>query len=95
MDAFEMFRSQPAAFDLVITDMTMPRMTGDTFALRLMEIRPELPVFICTGFSHIIDEEKAKSIGIMEYLTKPIRKAHLAKITRSALDEAKEKNKPK
>ncbi|MCP4150863.1 MAG: response regulator [bacterium] len=89
MDALELFRSQPENFDLVITDMTMPLMTGDTFAQQLMQITPEIPVFICTGFSHKIDEVKAKNLGIKRFIQKPVGSTELAISIREVLDEGK------
>ena len=61
--ALELFQSKPDAFDLVITDMTMRQMTGDRLAAKLMEVRSDIPVIICTGYSPLIDEEKAKEMG--------------------------------
>jgi len=87
VDALELFRQDPAGFDLVITDMTMPHMTGDVLARELTRIRPDLPVILCTGFSHSISEEKAKAFGIREYLMKPLMRQELARIVRNVLDE--------
>ena len=70
--ALETFRNSPEAFDLVITDMTMPKMTGDKLALELLRLKPGLPIILCTGFSERINEEAAKAIGIREYVMKPI-----------------------
>lgn len=70
--ALETFRNDPEAFDLVITDMTMPKMTGDKLALELLRLKPGLPIILCTGFSERINEEAAKAIGIREYVMKPI-----------------------
>lgn len=61
LSAVELFKSDPAHFDLVITDMAMPKMTGDTLARRLIDIRPDIPVIICTGYSALIDADKAKN----------------------------------
>jgi|GEM_PF-400590 len=71
-DALDRFRRKPDAYDLVITDMTMPRMTGITLAENLKKIRPDIPVIICTGHSSLIDAEKAMALGIDGYLTKPL-----------------------
>jgi len=62
-EAFELFRSKPDNFDLILSDKTMPQMTGDKLAQRLMEIRPDIPIIISTGFSLKMDEDKAKEIG--------------------------------
>ena len=70
-DALQRFREQPERFDLVITDMTMPKMTGDQLVREILTIRPGMPVILCTGFSEIINKDKAKSMGIREYIVKP------------------------
>ena len=86
-DALERFRPNPDHFDLVITDMTMPQMTGVMLAEGLMQIRPDIPVIICTGYSSLIDEEKAKDLGIAAYVMKPIIMTEIAKIIRAVLDK--------
>jgi PAS domain S-box-containing protein len=86
MEALELFRSQPDAFDLIITDQTMPELTGEKLAEKLMEIRPDIPVIICTGYSNKIDAEKANLIGISAFIMKPIDKTELAKTIRQVLD---------
>lgn len=87
IEALELFRANPNRFDLVIADMTMPRMTGDQLMKEILKIRPEIPTIICTGFSEKIDEEKAKEIGIRKYIEKPINKQDLANLVRKVLDE--------
>ena len=72
---------------MVITDMTMPNMTGDELAKKLMAIRSDIPVILCTGFSARITEEKAKSIGIRELVSKPILRRDIAEAIRKVLDE--------
>jgi len=89
VEALELFQLKPSKFDLVITDMTMPQMTGVTLSKKLMDIRPDIPVIICTGHSSLINEEKAEEQGIAAYVTKPTAMSDLAKIIRKALDEAK------
>ncbi len=71
-EALETFRSQPDTFDLVITDMTMPKMTGEILAKELMSIRSDIPVIICTGYNEPVIEEKASAIGIKAFLIKPL-----------------------
>ncbi len=88
VDALEAFRSNPTAFDLVITDMNMPDVTGDRLAEEMISIRPDLPVILCTGFSERIDPEQAKAMGIRGFLMKPVIKADMAKMIRTVLDEA-------
>jgi PAS domain S-box-containing protein len=90
--AWELFVQQPDAFDLVITDMAMPNMTGIELAKKILEQRPEIPVILCTGFSEMINEEKAKSLGIKAYLMKPVLKSKLAASVRQAFGEVQEQN---
>ncbi|MFN2127739.1 MAG: response regulator, partial [Anaerolineales bacterium] len=86
IEALELFQLKPAKFDLVITDMTMPQMTGVNLAEKLMEIRKDIPVIVCTGHSSLINEEKAKELGIAAYVMKPIVKQDIAKTIRKVLD---------
>ncbi|MDU9047459.1 MAG: response regulator [Candidatus Electrothrix sp. Rat3] len=90
--AWELFVQQPDAFDLVITDMAMPKMTGIELAKKILEQRPDIPVILCTGFSEMINEEKAKSLGIKAYLMKPVLKSKLAASVRQALGEMQEQD---
>jgi len=89
VEALELFRLKPNYFDLIITDMTMPNMTGDRLAVELMKIRSDIPVILCTGYSKKISEESASLIGIKAFAYKPIVTADLAKTVRRVLDEAK------
>ncbi|MDY6990863.1 MAG: PAS domain S-box protein [Thermodesulfobacteriota bacterium] len=86
-EALEAFSAEPDRFDLVITDMTMPGMTGDRLASEIMKIRPDIPVILCTGFSPTITEKKAKALGIRAFLMKPLHKGDIAKTVRQVLDE--------
>ncbi len=86
LNALETFRSEPAGFDLVITDMTMPGLTGAKLARELMDIRPDIPIILCTGFSDKISTEEAKAIGIRELLLKPLDTASLADKVRKVLN---------
>jgi PAS domain S-box-containing protein len=88
VEALEAFRANPNAFDLVVTDMTMPNMTGDQFAKELLSIRPEIPVIICTGFSEGITPDKATTMGIKGFLMKPIIKSEMSRTVRKVLDES-------
>lgn len=81
------FRTQPEAYDLVITDMTMPRMTGDKLALEILSIRPDIPIIMCTGFSELINKEEALKIGIRKFVTKPIIIKSFARTLRKVLDK--------
>jgi len=89
VEALELFRDQPYSFDLVITDYTMPNMTGGELAKHILAIRPEMPIVLCTGFSEVFTEEKAMALGIQGYVMKPISIHDLARICRSVLDQAK------
>ena len=85
-EALEFFRSDPNQFDLVITDMTMPRMTGDKLTQEILKIRPDMPIILCTGYSNRISEERAQKLGIRKYIEKPIEMETLAKSVREVLD---------
>ena len=85
IDALELFKAKPRYFDLVITDQTMPGMTGEALAKELLQIRPGIPVIICTGYSHIIDPAKVKEKGITALIMKPILIHELAVAIRDAL----------
>jgi PAS domain S-box-containing protein len=86
LDALETFQNQPNEFDLVITDQTMPGMTGVDLARRLMQIRLDIPVILCTGYSAIITEKQAKSMGIAEFAFKPVSQKALVSLIRKVLD---------
>ncbi len=85
-EALELFQSDPAWFDLVITDQLMPTFTGSELAKHFLKSRPDIPIILCTGYSGIIDEEKAKKIGIREYILKPVELHNLSKLIRKVLD---------
>ena len=87
VEALEAFRANPHKFDLVITDMTMPNMTGDELAEKIMAIRTDTPIILCTGFSERITEEQAKKMGIREFVMKPLVMSDLAKTVRRVLDK--------
>jgi PAS domain S-box-containing protein len=87
LEAFELFKARPNEFDLVITDLTMPNMSGDELALKIMAVRSEIPVILCTGFSTRITEEKAKSLGIKAFIMKPFIKKDIAETLRKVLDQ--------
>lgn len=87
--ALEAFQECPERFDLVITDMTMPNMTGATLAREMLKIRPELPIILTTGFSQRINEEEAKRIGIREFLMKPIPLPNLAQAVKKIISPEK------
>jgi CheY-like chemotaxis protein len=87
LEALEAFRANPDRFDLVITDQTMPQMTGIELAQEMLRIRPDIPVILCTGFSEAVTPEKAKSVGIREYLMKPLVMRQMADTISRILDK--------
>ena len=87
IEALELFKEKKDHFDIVITDMTMPHMTGEKLAEKLMQIRPDIPVILCTGFSFMIDEQKALNMGIRAFISKPMLKQEIAETIRKVLDE--------
>jgi CheY-like chemotaxis protein len=86
MEALEIFRARSDDFHMVITDQTMPHMTGDTLAQEILRIRPDMPIILCTGFSELVTEERAKEIGIRELILKPFVMHELAATVRKVLD---------
>ena len=87
IEAFELFQHDPYRFDLVITDMTMPKMTGEKLAGKILEIRSDIPVILCTGYSERITEQRAKKLGISAYVMKPLVMRDLANTIRDVLDK--------
>ncbi len=87
VQALEDFRLHPERFDLIITDMTMPYMTGAEFSQKALGIRPDIPIILCTGQSDIINRRKAMAMGVAVYLTKPILKYDLLIATQKALQK--------
>lgn len=86
VEALEVFRECPYDFDMVITDMTMPDLTGIELAQECLRIRPNIPIILCTGFSEEITPEKMETIGIKEFIMKPLLKHQLAAAIRRALN---------
>ena len=91
-EALELFKSQPDAFDLVITDMTMPNMTGDVLASKLTTVRPDIPVVICTGYSEKITQKLLDRLNIKALILKPIIRNELLISIRQVLDDAANEN---
>lgn len=87
VDALDAFVANPNDYDIVITDMSMPHMTGDQLAREIFKIRPDFPIIICTGFSERVNKEEAYAMGIKGFLMKPVVKSDLAKEVRRVLDE--------
>ncbi|WP_303721269.1 ATP-binding protein [Malonomonas rubra] len=88
LEALTCFEVQPDQFDLVLTDMTMPRMTGAELAVKLLEIRPDLPILMFTGFSDSIDERRSRQLGIGGFLLKPVSFEDMARNIRQLLDQS-------
>ena len=85
-EALEVFRNDPFHFDLVITDQTMPEMTGVELAKHILAVRPEVPVILCTGFSHLVDDDSARAAGIKGFAMKPLTQGEIARTIRQVLD---------
>ena len=85
-EAFRLFQADPDRFDLVFTDMTMPQMTGDELAKKIMMLRPDMPIILYTGYSEKITRQAALKLGIRKYLEKPVPLEVLARSVREALD---------
>lgn len=90
LEALATFKDTPGAFDLVITDQTMPGLTGSELSKSMMQIRPDIPIILCTGYSNLIDEDSAKALGIKEFALKPLTKGTIAKLIRKVLNGEKE-----
>lgn len=86
VEALELFKAKPDFFDVVITDQTMPGMTGEALAKELMRIRPNLPVIICTGYSQVMDQRRAAALGIRGFVMKPVLINEIAAAIRQALN---------
>jgi len=89
VEALELFKAYPDNFDLVITDMTMPNMTGAKLAHEIMQVRPDIPIILCTGFSQSINEDQALKIGFRAFIMKPISIERIARTIRQVLDNVK------
>ena len=89
LEAIEIFKKDPEQFDLVITDQSMPKMTGFDMAKRLMKLRPEIPVILCSGYNEEVTDQNIKDAGIRAYLMKPMTKAALSKVIFDVLNEKK------
>jgi PAS domain S-box-containing protein len=90
MKALAIFRKEPHTFDLVITDYTMPNLTGMDLAVELLKVRATVPIILCTGQSDTISPEKTKEIGIREFIMKPLANRELAQAVRRVLDEKRD-----
>ena len=87
LEALALFTRHPDRFDLVITDMTMPQMTGKKLAQEMLRMRPDIPIILCTGFSEHINEEEARALGLGAFLLKPFALRDLAQTVRTLLND--------
>ena len=86
LEALTTFQNDPHRFDAVITDQTMPGMTGVDLARRMLQIRPDLPTILCTGYSNLVTEDQAKSYGIKGFAMKPLTIKEVSTLLRAVLD---------
>ncbi len=85
LEALRLFQEHREGYDLIITDMTMPNMTGVDLAKQVLAVRRDMPIILCTGFSELVNAAKAREIGIREYIMKPLLMADIARAVRKAL----------
>ena len=85
-EALQLVSAQPRRYDLVLTDMTMPGMNGAELTRRLLRIRADMPVILCTGFSEMMNENKARALGIRDYVLKPLIRRDIARALRRVFD---------
>jgi PAS domain S-box-containing protein len=85
-EALALLKKDPSLFDLVITDQTMPDMTGVDLARKILALRPDMPIIMCTGFSRLVDADKAEAAGIKAFAMKPVTKREIARTIRKVLD---------
>jgi len=86
IEAWEAFQANPRLYDAVVTDMTMPHMSGDELAVKILEHRPDMPIIICTGFNDKLSETVAKELGIAAFILKPVARLRLALRVRQVLN---------
>ena len=86
-DALEKFMDNPDAFDLVLTDETMPQIPGSELAQKILEVRPDIPIILSTGYSSIVSEDTAKDVGVKAFILKPVNRRQLLTLVRELLDE--------
>jgi len=87
LETLDLFKKNPQRYDLIITDLTMPHLTGDRLAAEIIAVRPEIPVVLATGYADAVDSEKVKQSGIKAFIPKPFEMQDLAKTIRLILDE--------
>jgi CheY-like chemotaxis protein len=87
LEALAFITQDSTAFDLLVTDMSMPNLTGLELVQKTLAVRPDLPVILCTGFNQMLDKKEAKALGIHSYLEKPVSVKDLTEAIRQALDD--------
>lgn len=87
IQALDVFKKTPTKFDMIITDMTMPYMTGAELSEKVLDINPDLDIILCTGHSELINRQTAINIGIKDYLEKPISNKILLESIRRVFDK--------
>ena len=87
LDALAAFREQPGQFDLIISDVTMPHLTGIQLAREIKGIKPDIPIILCSGFSSALTREQIETLGVSHFITKPINRNNLARVIRKVLDD--------
>ena len=92
LDALEAFRAAPTRYDILITDQTMPNLSGEALAREILRIRPDLPILLCTGFSHTMTEEKARELGFRKFLMKPLLRRDLVLAIQEVLEKVETKD---
>ena len=85
IEALEAFRSRPLDYDIVITDQAMPYVTGLTLANQLRQIRPDISIILCTGYTELISAEEASFFGIKKILMKPFTAKQIQRVIESSL----------
>ena len=93
LNAFDLFKRNFDKFDLIITDQAMPQMTGKELSQSILQLRPDIPIILCTGYSDTLNKQNALDLGIKKFLYKPVNIRELARVTRKVLDESRVKEK--
>jgi len=83
----EAFKEDPDGYDVLVTDQTMPGVTGEMLAQEVMRFRPNFPMIVCSGFSYTMDEKKASAMGIQAYLTKPVLMDDMVRAIHAAIQK--------
>ncbi len=87
VDALDMFKLTGESYDLVITDKTMPQLDGFELAREIINIRPEIPIVLCSGYREEVDSEKCERLGIDDFILKPFDMIRMARTIRKVLDQ--------